>query len=67
MAAAVAIAVITAKATFYRVGLRLPVVAPRVDRRLNARIAALLDMYGHADFITDADQYRLGDRAAIGV
>lgn len=58
VAATVAVAVIGAKTTFYRVGLRLPVVASRIDRRLNARIAALLDMYGHADFITDADRYR---------
>ncbi len=66
VAAAVAVGVITAKTTFYRLGLRLPVVAPRIDRRLNARIAALLDMYGHADFITDADQYRLSDPASSG-
>ncbi len=59
VAAAVALVAITAKTTFYRVGLRLPTVASRIDRRLNARIAALLDMYGHADFITDADQYSL--------
>ena len=58
-AAAAAVAVITTKMLFYRVGLRLPVVGPLLDRRLNARIAGLLDTYGHADFVTDADQYKL--------
>lgn len=64
VAAACAAAVIAAKTAFYKVGLRLPVVAPRVDRRLNARLAALLDMYGHADFVTDADQYKLSTPAS---
>jgi hypothetical protein len=59
VAAAAAVAVVVAKTTFYRVGLRLPVVSTHLDSRLNARLAALLDMYGHADFVTDADQYKL--------
>jgi hypothetical protein len=41
------------------VGLRLPVVSGRIDERLNRRLAALLEMYGHADFVTDADRYNL--------
>ncbi len=36
-----------------------PLVSERLDQRLNRRLAALLDMYGHADFVTDADQYNL--------
>ena len=59
-AAAIAIAVIGAKTAFYRVGLGLPVVGPMIDARLNRRIATLLDSYGHADFVTDADRYALG-------
>ena len=59
LAAALAAATIFATATGYRVGLRLPVVAGPVDRRLNARIAHLLDSYGHADFVTDPDQYEI--------
>ncbi len=59
VAAGVAAGTLAAKTAFYRVGLRLPVVRDRVDARLNRRIVALLDMYGHADFVTDADQYQL--------
>jgi hypothetical protein len=44
---------------FYNVGLRMPVVSRYVDNRLNARLAHLLDMYGHADFVTDADRYKV--------
>ncbi|WP_040492585.1 oxygenase MpaB family protein [Ilumatobacter nonamiensis] len=58
-AAAAAIAVVTAKTAFYRVGLRLPAVSDRVDRRLDNRLAHLLDIYGHADFVTDPDKYAL--------
>ena len=47
------------KTAFYRVGLRLPAVSRRVDARLNRRLAELLEMYGHADFVTDADRYKL--------
>lgn len=58
-AAAVAAGTLTLKTAFYRMGLRLPVVSSRVDARLNRRLAELLDMYGHADFVTDADRYKL--------
>lgn len=57
LAAGVAAATIALKTAFYRLGLRLPVVSGRVDARLNRRLAELLDMYGHADFVTDADLY----------
>lgn len=63
VAAVVALAVVTGSAAFYDVGLRLPVVSPHLDRRLNAKLARLLDMYGHADFVTDADHYQLGAAA----
>lgn len=56
-AAGAAAATIALKTAFYRLGLRLPVVSGRVDARLNRRLAELLDMYGHADFVTDADLY----------
>jgi hypothetical protein len=59
VAAGVAAGSLALKTAFYRVGLRLPVVSGRVDARLNRRIVALLDMYGHADFVTDADHYKL--------
>jgi ER-bound oxygenase mpaB/B'/Rubber oxygenase, catalytic domain len=59
LAAAAALATITAKTMCYRGGLRIPGVSDIVDRRLNARLAHLLDTYGHADFVTDADRYKL--------
>jgi len=59
LAAGIAAVVIKSKAAFYSLGLRAPVVAGWVDRRLNARLAALLDSYGHADFVTDPDRYAI--------
>lgn len=59
VAAAAAALVVGSGAAFYRIGLHLPVVSARVDDRLNAKIARLLDSYGHADFVTDADRYRV--------
>ncbi len=58
-AAGVAGGVVFARTAFYNLGLRVPVVSGWIDRRLNARLAHLLDMYGHADFVTDADRYKL--------
>ena len=60
VAAAAALAVVTVKAAFYSVGLRMPVVSRYVDNRLNTRLARLLDMYGHANFVTDAERYKVG-------
>ena len=56
-AAAMAGAAIAAQVAFYKIGLKLPVVSDRVDQRLNASIARLLDSYGHADFVTDPGMY----------
>ena len=59
VAAGVAAGSLALKTAFYRVGLRLPVVSSRVDARLNRRLVELLELYGHADFVTDADRYKL--------
>ena len=59
VAATAALAVVTVKVAFYSVGLRMPVVSRYVDNRLNARLARLLDMYGHANFVTDAERYKV--------
>jgi len=59
VAAALAMAAITTRSAFYRVGLRLPVVSGPIDRRLNAKLARLLETYGHADFVTDPDRYQV--------
>jgi hypothetical protein len=37
----------------------MPLVSGYVDNRLNARLARLLDEYGHADFVTDAERYKV--------
>ena len=65
IAAGAAMAVVMTKAAAYNVGLRVPVPAVQrsVDARLNARLAHLLDMYGHADFVTDPERYNI-DAAA---
>jgi class 3 adenylate cyclase len=59
LAAALSAAVIFATAGFYNVGLKVPVLSGVLERRLNARLARLLDMYGHADFVTDSECYRI--------
>ena len=59
VAAGAAAATIGAMNLFFRVGLELPVVGQHVDDLLNARLAGLLDSYGHADFVTDAGKYAL--------
>ena len=61
MAAAAALAVVTVKAAFYSVGLRMPWVSGYVDNRLNARLAQLLEEYGHANFVTDAERYKVNE------
>ena len=57
LAAAIAAGVISTNAAFYRIGLKVPGLSAWIDRRLNAKIARLLDTYGHADFVTDPGQY----------
>ena len=64
VAAGAAAATIGAMSAFYRIGLRIPVVDSHVDAMLNARLASLLDSYGHADFVTDAEKYALHGDAA---
>ncbi len=59
VAAATAAASIATTTAAYRIGLRTPLVSGLVDARLNRRIAALLERYGHADFVTDPSRYRI--------
>lgn len=59
-AAAIAGAVVASTIAFYRLGLRIPGLSVHLDKRLNVRLAHLLDMYGHADFVTDAAHYKIG-------
>jgi hypothetical protein len=60
-AAAAAIGVLMA---YYRLGLRVPVLGRIVDRQLDARLAHLLDSYGHADFVTEPHRYKVATPAA---
>jgi hypothetical protein len=59
LAAAFTMLVILASSSYYKIGMRIPGLSALLDRQLINRIAALLDSYGHADFITDAAQYKL--------
>jgi hypothetical protein len=65
-AAAVAALTVLVQTKFYEYGLRAPVMGGWVDRRLNAKIADLLDSYGHADFVTDPQKYKV-EVARLGV
>jgi hypothetical protein len=59
VAAVAAAVVVSGSAAFYNVGLRVPGASGWVDRRLNERLARLLDSYGHADFVTDPEKYSI--------
>jgi hypothetical protein len=63
LAAALAAGVVGTSAAFYRVGLKVPGLSRWIDRRLNAKLARLLDSYGHADFVTDAGRYKVNSTA----
>lgn len=59
LATGVAIMVLLASSSFYTVGMHIPGLRTRLDRQLVNKLAGLLESYGHADFITDAQQYKL--------
>ena len=59
LATAATIAVILTSSNFYKLGMRIPGVRDHLDRRLVKKLATLLESYGHADFVTDASQYKL--------
>ena len=59
LATAVAIVVVAATASYYRLGMNVPGLRTLLDRQLVNKLARLLDSYGHADYITDASQYKV--------
>jgi hypothetical protein len=59
LATAVAIVVLLVSSNFYTLGIRIPGLRTLLDKQLVNKLAGLLDSYGHADFITDASQYKL--------
>lgn len=58
LAAGVAGVVILARVLAYKASLKVPVLKDAADRRLVEKLKRLLDSYGHADFITDAAEYK---------
>ena len=59
LASAATIAAILTTSNVYTAGMRVPALRRWLDQRLTNKLAGLLAQYGHADFITDASQYRL--------
>lgn len=59
LATAVAIVVVVATSSYYRLGMSVPGLRTLLDRQLVNKLARLLDSYGHADYITDASQYKV--------
>ncbi len=59
LATMVALATLLSSSKLYTVGMKVPGLADVLDRRLTRRLARLLESYGHADFVTDASQYKL--------
>lgn len=59
LAAAVAILTLLTSSQVYTVGMRIPGLRAGLDKRLIRKLSALLDSYGHADFITDANHYKM--------
>jgi hypothetical protein len=54
-----AIIVVLASSKYYTIGMRIPGLRTILDKQLVNKLAGLLESYGHADFITDAKQYKL--------
>ncbi|CAA0079565.1 Uncharacterised protein [Halioglobus japonicus] len=59
VATGVAIMSLLVSSNIYTLGMRIPGVRNVVDKHLVNKLAGLLDSYGHADFITDAKQYKM--------
>jgi hypothetical protein len=59
LATGVTILVILVSTNFYKFGTRIPLLKNLLDRQLVNKLSALLESYGHADFITDASEYKL--------
>jgi hypothetical protein len=51
--------VILVSTNFYKFGTRIPLFKNLLDKQLVNKLSALLESYGHADFITDASEYKL--------
>ncbi|UYH53774.1 DUF2236 domain-containing protein [Qipengyuania sp. SS22] len=58
LAALCALAFVHGQIRWYKVLAAVPVARDWADRRLVRKLAGLLETYGHADFVTDASQYK---------
>jgi len=58
VAAAAAAILIAARMTVYGVAARIPVIREAADRSLVRKLTKQLQRYGHAEFTTNADNYR---------
>lgn len=54
---------IFSRLSIYQFALKIPGLKGIADRRILKKLAQLLDSYGHADFVTDAEQYKSSDAA----
>ena len=54
-----ALATIVSNSNLCALGMKIPGVRNWLDRRLTRKLGSLLETYGHADFITDASEYKL--------
>ena len=52
-------ATIVGSSNLCALGMKIPGIAGVVDRGLIRKLGRLLQTYGHADFITDASDYKL--------
>lgn len=59
IATACALATIVSNSNLCALGMKIPGVRHWLDRRLTRKLGSLLETYGHADFVTDASQYKL--------
>ena len=59
LATACAMITIVSTSNLCSLGMKIPGVATVLDRYLVRKLSHLLTLYGHADFITDASQYKL--------
>ena len=54
-----ALATIVSNSNLCALGMKIPGVRRWLDRRLTRKLGNLLEIYGHADFVTDANEYKL--------
>lgn len=59
IATACALATIVSNSNLCALGMKIPGVRNWLDKRLTRKLCRLLETYGHADFITDASNYKL--------